>query len=243
MSVIKMMTIWPAWQHFEEKTKGSIEVGKLADLVILDQDPTRIDLDQLDQLDQIQILETIKEGVTVFALKNRSQAKTHQLDQQRDRASDAFTNTLMAISGVRATLTRGRFEPSNLSSAMGPRLRLLCLRDFELAGGDSSQRERAIGKPNSPMRMTKSANPSKLHKLSIWVDANAKSHGLVRLGQRISAPLLTGRSGKQVTFGKVATHLPTLIRLSKSKMRLLIGVSLVRLNWSPNFRIASACVG
>lgn len=117
MTAIKAMTIWPAWQHFEEKTKGSIEVGKLADLVILDQDPTRIDLDQLDQ---IQILETIKEGVTVFALKNRSQAKTHQLHQQRDRASGAFTNTLMAISGVRATLTRGRFEPSNLSSAMGP---------------------------------------------------------------------------------------------------------------------------
>ncbi|MCP4889373.1 MAG: amidohydrolase [Planctomycetaceae bacterium] len=117
MTAIKAMTIWPAWQHFEEKTKGSIEVGKLADFVILDQDPTRIDRDQLDQ---IQILETIKEGVTVFALKNRSQAKTHQLHQQRDRASGAFTNTLMAISGVRATLTRGRFEPSNLSSAMGP---------------------------------------------------------------------------------------------------------------------------
>ncbi|MGB0599950.1 MAG: amidohydrolase [Rubripirellula sp.] len=117
MTAIKAMTIWPAWQHFEEKTKGSIEVGKLADLVILDQDPTRIDLDQLDQ---IQILETIKEGVTVYALKNRSQAKTHQIQQQRDRASGSFTNTLMAISGVRATLTRGRFDPSNVSSAMGP---------------------------------------------------------------------------------------------------------------------------
>ncbi|MDG2224502.1 MAG: amidohydrolase [Rubripirellula sp.] len=113
MTAIKAMTIWPAWQHFEEKTKGSIEVGKLADLVILDQDPTRVDVDKLDQ---IQVLETIKEGVTVFAMENPRQAKTHQNHQQRDRASGAFTNALMAISGVRSTPTRGRLGPINFSS-------------------------------------------------------------------------------------------------------------------------------
>ena len=66
MTALKAMTIWPAWQHFEEDTKGSIEVGKLADFVILDKDPTAVDPETLDQ---IQVIETIKEGVTVFQVK------------------------------------------------------------------------------------------------------------------------------------------------------------------------------
>jgi len=60
---IKAMTIWPAWQHFEEKTKGSIEVGKLADFVILTEDPTAVDPITLDQ---IKVAETIKEGQSIY---------------------------------------------------------------------------------------------------------------------------------------------------------------------------------
>ena len=60
---LKAMTLWPAYQHFEEKTKGSLEVGKLADLVILDQNPLTVDPKTINQ---IKIIETIKEGVTVF---------------------------------------------------------------------------------------------------------------------------------------------------------------------------------
>jgi hypothetical protein len=63
MTALRAMTLWPAWQHFEEKTKGSIETGKLADFVILDKDPTAIDPETLDE---IKVVETIKEGVTIF---------------------------------------------------------------------------------------------------------------------------------------------------------------------------------
>jgi predicted amidohydrolase YtcJ len=59
------MTIWPAWQHFEADSKGTIEVGKLADFVILSKDPTAVDPETLDTL---KVLMTIKEGSVVFAL-------------------------------------------------------------------------------------------------------------------------------------------------------------------------------
>jgi len=67
MTALKAMTIWPAWQHFEENSKGSIEVGKLADFVILDQNPTTTDPEKLDQ---IKVTETIKEGVTIFKISD-----------------------------------------------------------------------------------------------------------------------------------------------------------------------------
>jgi predicted amidohydrolase YtcJ len=63
MEAIKAVTINGAYQYFEEDTKGSIEVGKLADLVILDKNPLQI---PSEELDTIQVLETIKEGNTIF---------------------------------------------------------------------------------------------------------------------------------------------------------------------------------
>jgi hypothetical protein len=39
MEGIKMHTLWAAYSGFEEKTKGSLEVGKLADLVVVSGDP------------------------------------------------------------------------------------------------------------------------------------------------------------------------------------------------------------
>jgi predicted amidohydrolase YtcJ len=61
---LKAMTLWPAFQHFEEQRKGSIEVGKLADLVVLSADPTAIDAETIDQ---IKVMSTIKEGQTIYA--------------------------------------------------------------------------------------------------------------------------------------------------------------------------------
>ena len=63
MDALKAMTIWPAYQHFEEASKGSLEVGKLADMVILDQNPLSVDLANIKG---IKVLETIKEGVSVY---------------------------------------------------------------------------------------------------------------------------------------------------------------------------------
>lgn len=63
MTALKAMTIWPAFQHFEEDQKGTIEVGKLADFVILSDDPTAIDPENLDTLE---VLRTIKEDKVIY---------------------------------------------------------------------------------------------------------------------------------------------------------------------------------
>jgi predicted amidohydrolase YtcJ len=64
MDALKAMTLWPAFQHFEEQTKGSLVVGKLADLVILDKNP--LTEDPTDIMG-IRVLETIKEGRTIYS--------------------------------------------------------------------------------------------------------------------------------------------------------------------------------
>jgi predicted amidohydrolase YtcJ len=63
LTALKAMTIWPAYQHFEESSKGSIEKGKLADLVVLSHNPVTLDREQLLG---VKVLETIKAGETVY---------------------------------------------------------------------------------------------------------------------------------------------------------------------------------
>jgi predicted amidohydrolase YtcJ len=60
---LKALTIEAAWQIREEEQKGTIEAGKLADLVILDADPTAVPPAKI--LD-IAVLETFKEGKSIF---------------------------------------------------------------------------------------------------------------------------------------------------------------------------------
>jgi predicted amidohydrolase YtcJ len=62
-TALKAMTLWAARQHFEEDTKGSLAVGKLADLVVLSADPRAVAPEKLLQL---RVLETVKEGRSVY---------------------------------------------------------------------------------------------------------------------------------------------------------------------------------
>src|SRR5712692_2075128 len=62
MEALRAVTIDAAWQHFDENRTGSIESGKLADLVILAESPLRFPLHIRD----IQVLETIVGGQTIY---------------------------------------------------------------------------------------------------------------------------------------------------------------------------------
>ena len=63
LEALKAVTINGAYQYFEEKTKGSLEEGKWADLMIVDQDPLKVDPMELKD---IKVLSTIKEGFTLW---------------------------------------------------------------------------------------------------------------------------------------------------------------------------------
>lgn len=63
IDAIKSVTINSAYQYFEEDKKGSIKEGKLADLIIIDKNPLKINLDDIRN---IKILETIKNGNTLY---------------------------------------------------------------------------------------------------------------------------------------------------------------------------------
>lgn len=62
---LQATTIWSAYQHFEEEHKGSLEEGKLADMVILNKNPLKVDETEIKD---ILVTETIKEGTTIFKL-------------------------------------------------------------------------------------------------------------------------------------------------------------------------------
>jgi predicted amidohydrolase YtcJ len=62
---LKGVTAWAAYQIKEENSKGTLKTGKLADLVILDKNPLKVDAKAIGD---IKVLETIKEGKSVFKL-------------------------------------------------------------------------------------------------------------------------------------------------------------------------------
>ena len=60
---LKAMTINVADQYGEQASKGSLEPGKLADLVILDRNPLTV---EPMAIKDIKVVETIKEGKTIY---------------------------------------------------------------------------------------------------------------------------------------------------------------------------------
>ncbi|PSW20849.1 hypothetical protein C9I98_08415 [Photobacterium sanctipauli] len=65
VDALKAITVNAAYQFFEESSKGTLEPGKQADLVILSHNPLDV---APGQLRDVEILETIKEGKTIFTL-------------------------------------------------------------------------------------------------------------------------------------------------------------------------------
>jgi predicted amidohydrolase YtcJ len=63
LTALKAMTLWSAYQYFEEADKGSLEVGKRADLVVLSDNPLTVARDKLIELD---VVTTIKDGAVVY---------------------------------------------------------------------------------------------------------------------------------------------------------------------------------
>ena len=62
-SALEAMTINAAYQHFEDEIKGTIEVGKLADLVVLSEDPLSMPADELLEL---KVMATYSHGREIF---------------------------------------------------------------------------------------------------------------------------------------------------------------------------------
>lgn len=70
------MTQWVAEQYGEQDAKGTLEVGKLADLVILSTNPLQVDPLTIKN---IKVVETIKEGVTIFPASSDFEDSTQRL--------------------------------------------------------------------------------------------------------------------------------------------------------------------
>lgn len=63
---LRAITADAAWQNFEEDREGTLEKGKLADLVVLSDDPLGVDPIAIKN---IRVVQTIKEGETVYLAK------------------------------------------------------------------------------------------------------------------------------------------------------------------------------
>jgi predicted amidohydrolase YtcJ len=63
-AALRAVTAMAAYQIKEEQTKGTLEAGKLADLVILEKNPLKVDSVTIKN---IPVMQTIKEGKPVYS--------------------------------------------------------------------------------------------------------------------------------------------------------------------------------
>ncbi|WP_429158581.1 amidohydrolase [Aeromonas media] len=92
---LKAQTLWAATQYKEEHDKGSLEVGKLADMVVLSANPLKV---KPETLADIRIEETIKEGVSIYRRDGQSaQESTACTDSTR---CSAVATTAMVAAGL-----------------------------------------------------------------------------------------------------------------------------------------------
>ncbi len=113
---LRAVTANAAWQIKEENSKGTLEVGKLADLVILERNPLTV---EPSTIKDIAVVETIKEGSTIFR-RNQATASTapvqetasirpclHDHDHGEHRAlSPEARDTLQVLLGAAAGPSR-----------------------------------------------------------------------------------------------------------------------------------------
>ncbi|AFU70177.1 metal-dependent amidohydrolase with TIM-barrel fold [Psychroflexus torquis ATCC 700755] len=62
---LKGMTIWAAYANFEDQEKGSLEPGKFADFILVDQDPMKV---ELNKIPATKVLSTYIGGEKVYSL-------------------------------------------------------------------------------------------------------------------------------------------------------------------------------
>jgi predicted amidohydrolase YtcJ len=66
LEALKAQTINVARQYGEQASKGSLEVGKRADLVVLDQNPLKVDPMKIRD---VKVVETFKDGKSIYKLR------------------------------------------------------------------------------------------------------------------------------------------------------------------------------
>ncbi|WP_289291143.1 amidohydrolase family protein, partial [Sporofaciens musculi] len=67
LDALKAITVYGAYQYFEEEEKGTIECKKRADFVILDRNPLKV---SKEELADIKVVMTIKDNEVIYRRKD-----------------------------------------------------------------------------------------------------------------------------------------------------------------------------